>query len=103
MGLLDRTTGELGKAAMALHGVPDALVNMTGGADALPVVSLGASGAGLALHQHAQTWLSLMRGRKVWFVMAPDGLQGHNAYETVALRTPAEWPEHMLPSLLGDA
>jgi hypothetical protein len=40
-----------------------------------------------------------MRGRKLWFFIAPDGLQNHKAYEALALKLPKEWPNHLVSDL----
>jgi len=84
---------------LGLHGIPDAMTSRNHnqqGNDTMSVLSLGVHREGLTLHQHAQTWLSLMRGRKLWFFMAPDALQDHEAYETLALKLPKEWPNRLL-------
>jgi hypothetical protein len=94
--LFERSKSGLAAEALALHGIPDALSSKNDnqhGNNTVSILSLGVHGQGLALHQHAQTWLSLMRGRKLWYFMAPDALQNHEAYEAFALELPKSWPK----------
>jgi hypothetical protein len=96
----DRSHGELGQRVLALHGTPASLKAMNESGEALPVVSLGAHGQGITMHQHAQTWLSLVRGRKIWFLRAPNAAYGSvKAYEVMTLKSPKKWPASLIAQL----
>jgi hypothetical protein len=101
--LFDRSNSTLGWRLFEQHGVPSDFLAWTTAAqryhapsamDALPIASVGGPGAGLTMHYHGGTWLSLMVGHKLWFLLPPGGLDHVSEPEKEAafrFRSPSEW------------
>ena len=96
--LFDRTDGELARRLLAAHGTPPALAPIAppaarGQSAYARVVSVGGPDAGLTLHFHGQTWLSLLRGVKLWFLLPPGGVDDHPEGASLLFARPSAWAD----------
>ena len=62
---------------------------------AFPILTLGAKGTGSSMHQHEETWLLLLHGRKGWWISEEPV---SNGTATFARRNPCQHIESSIPS-----